>query len=135
MPLSIVSGLYEQPLSLLVVHGVAYLVWYCGRDSLSMLQSEMSTGSVALVGERKDGLASIISTECSCGRVIKLQTSNKVAGPSGYNRWQVNLAAVWDQMSTGGGHATLQESLAYLGVPVITKKSFTSTERTIGEWW
>ena len=38
-------------------------------------------------------------------------------------------------MCTGGGHATLQESLGYVGVPVMTKKSFISTERTIGEWW
>ena len=94
---------------------------------------EKSAGSVVLVGERKDGLASIISTECSgCGHVVKLETSPKVAGPSGYNRWEINLAAVWGQMCTGGGNATLQESLGYVGVSVMTKKSFIST---IGEWW
>ena len=54
---------------------------------------------------------------------------------SGYKRWEVNLAAVWGQMSTGSGHASLKESMAYLGVPVMTKRTFISTERNIGEWW
>ena len=38
-------------------------------------------------------------------------------------------------MVTGGGHSTLAETLSILGVPVMTKKSFVSTERQIGEWW
>ena len=115
---------------------ISQLEQYINELTCHAAKCEKSAGSVVLVGERKDGLASIISTECSgCGHVVKLQTSTKVAGPSGYNRWEVNLASVWGQMCTGGGHATLQESLAYIGVPVMTKKSFTSTERTIGEWW
>ena len=58
-----------------------------------------------------------------------------MSGMSGYKRWEVNLAAVWGQMSTGSGHASLKESMAYLGVPVMTKRTFISTERNIGEWW
>ena len=38
-------------------------------------------------------------------------------------------------MSTGGGHSQLEETLSVVGVPVMTKKSFTDTERDIGEMW
>ena len=118
------------------IMNISQLEQYINELTCHAAKCEKSAGNVALVGERKDGLASIIRTECSgCGHVVKLETSTKVAGPSGCNRWEVNLAAVWGQMCTGGGHSTLQESLAYLGVPVMTKKSFTATERTIGKWW
>ena len=88
-----------------------------------------------LTAEKKDGLASIISTQCfPCGIKINLETSRKVSCVTGYHRWEVNLAAVWGQMTTGGGHSPLTESMAYLAVPVMAKKSFMTTERTIGEW-
>ena len=45
------------------------------------------------------------------------------------------MAAVWGQMSTGGGHATLTETMAVLGIPTMTKKSFMAAEKRIGEWW
>jgi len=45
------------------------------------------------------------------------------------------LAGVWGQMSTGGGHNTLAESMAVLGIPVMSKRSFMHTERQIGDWW
>ena len=38
-------------------------------------------------------------------------------------------------MSTGGSHTTLQETMSVIGLPTMTKKSFTATERRIGEWW
>jgi len=38
-------------------------------------------------------------------------------------------------MSTGGGHAPLQESMAALGIPTMTKRSFVAAEKRIGEWW
>ena len=43
-------------------------------------------------------------------------------------RWEVNLAAVWGQMSTGG------ETMSTLGVPVMAPKNFVATERNIGLW-
>ena len=54
---------------------------------------------------------------------------------SGGRYWECNLAAVWGQMDTGGGHATLTESMAVLGIPSLTKKSFMSIEKWIDEWW
>ena len=51
------------------------------------------------------------------------------------SRWECNLAAVWGQMSPGGGHSKLEETLSVIGVPVMTKKSFIGTERDIGVTW
>lgn len=93
-------------------------------------------GSIVLSGEVRDGLASILSGQCStCNHTIKLQTSKKVKGPRGYRRWECNLAAVWGQMSTGGGHSQLEETMSVVGVPVMTNASFVQTERDIGEVW
>ena len=49
------------------------------------------------------------------------------------SRWECNLSVVWGQMSTGGGHCKLEETLSVIGVPVTTKNSFIDTERDIGE--
>ena len=38
-------------------------------------------------------------------------------------------------MTVGGSFNSLQESLSVLSVPVMTKKLFIDTERTIGKWW
>ena len=115
---------------------IANLEKYISELSRHIATCCNSTGNVMLTAEKRDGLASIISTQCStCGYQVDLETSQKVSGMSGYKRWEVNLAAVWGQMSTGSGHASLKESMAYLGVPVMTKRTFISTERNIGEWW
>jgi len=44
-----------------------------------------------------------------------------------------NLAAVWGQMATGGGHALLTESMTVMGIPVMTKKAFVDAEKRIDE--
>ena len=36
------------------------------------------------------------------------------------------------QMATGGGHSSLKEVLATLGVPSLTKRMFTEIERCLG---
>ena len=100
------------------------------------MHSTQCWGSVILTGEERDGLASIISSQCStCQHNITLDTAQKVKGPRGYRWWECNLAAVWGQMATGGGHSQLEETMSTLGVPVMTKNSFIQTERGIGEWW
>lgn len=35
----------------------------------------------------------------------------------------------------GGGHASLKESVAVLGITSLSKKSFMSIEKRISEWW
>ena len=92
-------------------------------------------GEVKLSGEHNQrGLASILSATCTtCDMKISFQTSPVVQGSK---KWQINLAAVWGQMATGGGYSTLQESMAVIGVPVMTKKSFIATERMVADkWW
>lgn len=56
-------------------------------------------------------------------------------GPKGYSQWECNLAAVWGEMVTGGGHSRMEETLGVMGVPVMTKASFINVERGIGEQW
>ncbi len=111
-------------------------------DNLKTFVSETSThsgvcgGEIVLSGESKDGIASVLTAQCkSCKLEINFPTSSKVAGPTGNNRWECNLSAVWGQMSNGGGHSHLEESMAVLGVPVMTKKTFMRTEKVIGKWW
>lgn len=78
-------------------------------------------GDILLAGEKRDGLAAIISTKCSkCSCTITLETSRKVKGPRGYHRWECNLAAVWGQMSTSVGHSKLCETMGVLDVPVMS---------------
>ena len=94
------------------------------------------TGTVTLSGELRDGLASVINTECTtCDHTIVLETTEKVKGPRDYKRWECNLAAVWGQMVTGGGHSHLEETMIVVGVPAPANKTFVQTERDIGEWW
>ena len=102
------------------------------QSYLHRLTSHVSQcgGMVKLFGEQKNGLASILSSSCTeCGYCIRLETSHKVRGPNGYKRWECNLAAVWGQMATGGGHNHLQESMSVFGVPVMSKVSFVQRER------
>ena len=86
-------------------------------------------GSITLVGEKKDGLASIWSNSCTkCGFTIQLETSIKVKGPRGCLHWECNLAAVWGHMTKGNEHTQLRDTMSVLGVPVVSKQSFTQTE-------
>ena len=94
------------------------------------LKLSKSTDAITIIGEKHcNGLALIM------GLVIKFATSTKTSGLSGKSYWTNNLAAVWGQMTVGGGFNSLQELLSVLGVPVMTKQSFIDTERTIGKWW
>ena len=101
-----------------------------------IIHSSKCGGNIILTGEKRYGLASVLSSKCNrCGYEIVLESSRKVKGPREYQRWECNLAAVWGQMITGGGHSPLKESMSVLGVPVMNKSCFQQTERDIGEWW
>ena len=91
---------------------------------------------IKIQGETRQGLASILNVKCiGCGETIDLTTSKKILGPKQTKRWECNLASVWGQMASGGGHSTLREEMAVLGVPIMTEKSFIHIERDIGTWW
>ena len=46
-------------------------------------------GQVTLIGEARNGLASILYTSCDkCQHQLQLETSRKVNGPNDYKRWE-----------------------------------------------
>ena len=93
--------------------------------------------AIIMFGELdRAGMASTLCCRSTgCLREFKFSTSSKVQGMTGGKCWETNLAAVWSQMSTGGGHAPLAETMALLGVQTMSRQSFMSTERKICEWW
>ena len=85
-------------------------------------QAQSKEQAIIIAGECKAGLASILTTCCTgCNKEFSFPTSSKVQGSSGGSFWECNLAAVWGQMMSGGGHATLTEALAVIGVPVMMR--------------
>ena len=73
-----------------------------------------------------------ISNLMACLQVLYMKKESNIFF---LDRWECNLAAVWGQMSTGGGHSQLEETMSVFGVPVMTKTSFIETEKDIGELW
>ena len=107
-------------------------------EDVSTHSQSCQHGTVSLVGETYcGGLASILSAKCSGCRIeLAFPTSSKVSSLGGARRWECNMAAVWGQMVTGGGHAPLEEAMSVLGIPVMAKKSFIATEKDIAQqWW
>jgi len=80
-------------------------------------------------------LASTLIIHChNCSEDFTLLTSSEVKGLTGSKpHWEANVAALWGQMSTGGGHSTLTETMAVLSIPVMNKYCFIATEKRIGE--
>ncbi len=87
---------------------------------------------ISLIGEKySNGLASVLTAQCNgCGEQLSFPTSPKVSCFGGAKRWECNLAAVW-----GGGFSSLRESMSVLGIPIMTKRTFIKTERSLGAWW
>ena len=54
--------------------------------------------------------------------------SDKTDTSEGY-RWSINLLAVLGTMVTGGGAVQLTHWLAMMGIPSMSKNTFTATER------
>ena len=96
-----------------------------------------SLDAITVVGEKdRNGLASIMGCKFKgCGQELTFNTSTKATGLTGKYFWTNNLAAVWGQMSVGGGFNSLEESLSVFNIPVMTQRSFVHTEQMIGKWW
>lgn len=86
---------------------------------------------------QREGLASVLEVGCdSCENTCVIETSPKIAGSAEINaRYCVNVGAVWGQMATGGGQKPLNEIMAAINVPGISKKTFTRIENQIGASW
>ena len=85
----------------------------------------------------REGLASIFEVSCdSCEEKFTMETSTKIAGSKGINkRYSVNVGAVWGQMATGGGQRKLNEMMASIGFPGMSKGTFIRIETQIGNKW
>ena len=96
-----------------------------------------SSDAIVILGEKdRNRLASIMGCKFKgCGQELTFATSTKTAGLTGKMFWTKNLAAVWGQMTVGGGFNSLEESLSVLNIPVMTKRSFVHAEHMIGKWW
>ncbi len=137
-----ISSTRSQPSSpLMINNGIASGYRIVNIDQLHEYTNRLTvhaakcSGSVILSGEKKCGLASIFGYRCDkCHIKITFVTSKKVKSPK-YRRFECNIAAVWGEMATGGGHSHLQSTMATLGVSAMDKNSFITTERMIGEWW
>ena len=89
--------------------------------------------SICLTAEKRYELASILSSKCNnCDYEVTLES---VKGPNNKMRWECNLAAVWGQMTTEGGHFPQKETMGIVGIPVMNKPCFQKTENDIGKWW
>ena len=75
------------------------------------------------------GLASVLQVRCEeCYEVFSVPSSKRIKTADG-KHWEVNLGAVLGQMMTGGGASRLATTMAAVGVPSMSKQTFTSTER------
>ena len=88
---------------------------------------------------QRDGLASVLEVGCdSCENTSLIETSQKIEGSAEINqRYSINVGTVWGQMATGhgGGHKPLNETMAAINVPGISKKTFIKIENQIGTSW
>ena len=93
-----------------------------------------SCGGICTIEEAsRAGLASRFTLVCTkCNTMFTMASSDKVETAEGY-RWSVNLLAVLGTMTTGGGAAQLTSWLATMGIPSMTKATFSATERLIGD--
>ena len=80
--------------------------------------------AIIISSENRAGLASLFTIRClGCNDEFSMATSLKARGCNGVIYWESNLAAVWGQMVCGGGHSSLTEALAVIGIPVIIASS------------
>lgn len=90
-------------------------------------------GACYIEGETNAGLAVVFSAVCSkCEAHYTIRSSHQITASDGKKCWAVNMAAVLGQISTGGGHARLNSTLATLDIPGMSKRMFTSTEDFLG---
>ncbi len=66
------------------------------------------------------GLASVMRTGClGCGKVLEWDSSPRLEMKDG-QVFDVNLRAVWGEMTTGGGMHPMRERYACIGIPTLT---------------
>ena len=93
----------------------------------------LCSASVVFLGESsRYGLASVLVSQCQkCHSIFRCYTSTKLTH-SNNTHYTTNVQAVLGQIATGGGAEHLEEQLACVQVPALTKVSFILLERTLG---
>ena len=103
-------------------------------ETIANHNASCANASIRFLGESyRYGLASkLVFQCCKCTKKFRLESSTKVTvGKSSH--YAVNVGAVLGQISTGGGSAHLNEQMANVGVPALSKKTFTRIERELGK--
>lgn len=107
-------------------------------ETISQHSTNCQEGKCSLVGEvQREGLGSTLEVVCDgCNSSIRFPTSS-VTTASGdlQQRYSANVGAVWGQLATGGGHRALNEQLAALNVPGMSKSTFSKIEGQLGQEW
>nr|XP_037272822.1 uncharacterized protein LOC119164712 [Rhipicephalus microplus] len=94
------------------------------------------TGRFALVKERRVGLWSELTFTCSECQEIRKLTTDPVTEPTSLTdkaNVGVNEAAVWAFMSIGSGHSQLEEAMAVMEIPAMSKGAFLRREESLGK--
>ena len=88
---------------------------------------------VAFLGESsRDGLASVLVSQCQkCQSLFRCYTSHKLTY-NNKNHYTTNVQAALGEIATGGGAEHLEEQLACVQIPAMTKVSFIELERSLG---
>ena len=118
------------------------LEYYVGEISKHVLLCPKSAtladneSPIKLLGEvKRQGLHSILAAKCQgCQQIFHLGGSSKLH-MNDTIRYDLNVRAVWGEMSTGGGVSHLNESLTTMGIPRMTQTTFSSIEEQIYRWW
>lgn len=83
-----------------------------------------------------DNLASVLVVQCKgCNLKFNTQTSKDITIPDGTYRKEINIRVVWSTMVSGGGAASLNETLGTMNLNPIKQTTFSKIEDEIGKWW
>ena len=88
---------------------------------------------ISFLGESsRHGLATVFVSQCSkCHSIFRCDTSSMVTH-NDKSHYTTNVQAVLGQVATGGGAEHLEEQLACLQIPSVTKATFIQLERHLG---
>ena len=105
------------------------------RQYIHLLTEHSASCGVPLsfLGESsRHGLASVFVSQCpKCHSIIRSDTSSMMTYNSN-SHYTTNVQAVLGQVATGGGGEHLEEQLACLQIPSVTKATFIQLERQLG---
>ena len=111
------------------LHEITQNAATCSASTENALVADQA---IVFAGEHNsERLVSVLLSRCAgCNAVIALQHLPGSKEITGGEYWECNLAAV--QMTTGGGHAPLTESMAVISMPVVALKVMSGVDP--GSW-